>query len=446
MATQSKLQLLDLPNENLLGILAHISPLDLIAFRQSFDDVELERHLVLDENWERLSPRVRPSRYITLASPFDNGLRDRQLLQGRYMFIASHSSLILHDLEPRPGAECQEPIFHLSEPRCRYFFSSRRIAMGISDPYADIHIPMIKRKYPTHDSVIIWRLQPSQKPHLLQVADLSAPPAVDIPDVCISNGLLFSDQGRKADDPRLIPTIYDIATQKTYRFPTDIWYAHNQHYIEYLPEINTILITHTNERGGWTSPPQNTSPMFVAYSYPPPGNQETLSQTHLNRVTFPGLFSEPRVIRHQRTVSPSGAPATELSLAAVFTRGVDGQPGPIDVRLFTVLLSADSTDITFDVTSMIPNQSPGSESRRLSLSHGLAVTSNNTGRARVVLSSHHLGQMGGYGDIALFKVGRDGWVSSPVTLASSGRDYLFDGFRGRLVCLYSSNLEIVDFV
>ncbi|KAJ8093074.1 hypothetical protein PM082_020556 [Marasmius tenuissimus] len=227
---------------------------------------------------------------------------------------------------------------------------------------------------------------------------------------------------------------------------TNIWYAHNQHYIEYLPEINTILVTHTNERGGWTNPPQNTSPTFVAYSYPPPGNQETLTQTHLNRVAFPGLFSEPRVIRHQRIVSPSGAPATEFSLVAVFTRGIDGQPEPIDVRFFAVLLPVDTPDITFDVTSMIPNQSPGSESRRLTLSHGLTVTSNNTGRARVVLSSHRLGLMGGSGDIALFKVGRDGRVSSPATLASSGSDYLFDGFRGRLVCVYASHLEIFDFV
>ncbi|KAL0580448.1 hypothetical protein V5O48_001602 [Marasmius crinis-equi] len=481
MPVQSKLKILDFPDDGLYNILARCSPLDVIAFRQtcrrahelttkrflwieaarirstflpdrpleSFDGRELERLLVLDENWQNPSPRSRTSRY--LLSPYTD-ITYMELYHGRYMLVTSRSSLSLYDVE-KPEDELKEPLFHQFEPRCKYFFSSHRGPVGRSNSYGDVHIPMIKRKYPTHDSVVIWRLQPTQDPPLLQIAELSAPPLDDIPSVCISNGLVLSHHGKTLDEPRLIPTIYDIASQRTYRFHHEdgnAWYSNNQHYFEYLPEIGTILLTHTNERGSLTGPPAREDPSFIAYRFPPPGNEDTLTRTHFNLDTFPRALSEPAVISHERLTLPSGVSMKKLTLVGVCHPL--GAPHPIQVRTFNIFLPLNHPYVLFDIPETTSTEHSNLDSDiALSMFHSITVTPNRTGRARVVARTHRLGRLNGSsGEIVLYHVDSDGETTTPVHLSDGNvlisPSYLFDGFRGRLVCPYPSYLNIVDFV
>ncbi|KAG7086540.1 hypothetical protein E1B28_002491 [Marasmius oreades] len=471
--------MLDLGNDPLLEILARFSPLELTVFRQtcrrayrltkercvwtraaltyspflpdgpleSHDDRDLERYLLLDENWKRPSPLVRSSRHITkLASD----IQFMELFHGRYMFIAGRSSLTLFDLETS-GNDWDQPIFHQSEPRYKYFFASHRGPTGRSKKYGEIHISMIKRKYPTHDSVVILRLQPTEKIPLIQIAELRAPPLDDIPSVCNSNGLVFSDQGKNATDPGILPTIYDIASERTYRFPAsaaDTWQAHNRQYIEYIPSANLILVIHTSERGSFIPASMlQQDPSFETYAFPPPNNVGVLTQTHFNHGIFPGTFSEPVVISDETIALPSGASlGTKFTLVAAFN--ASDVPRPVEVRTFTVFLPVHSTDILFDTPDDplflvdVDAQSP------LFMVHNLFVTSNNSGRARITARTHRLGR-GSSDKIVLCEV-NEGKISNPTRLSYGGSmntpGYLFDGFRGRLVIPYPSLLSVVDFV
>ncbi|KAF9265765.1 hypothetical protein L218DRAFT_117558 [Marasmius fiardii PR-910] len=260
--------MLDLGDDPLFDILARFSPFELTVFRQtcrracqltkqrcvwtravvtyspflpqgpmeSLTDRDLEHYLLLDENWKRPSPRIRSSRYIT---KLPNEIQFMELFHGRYMFVAGRSSMTLFDLE-KSGNNWEQPIFYVSEPRYKYFFASHRGPTGRSQNYGEMYISMIKRKYPTHDSVVILQLQPTGKIPLVQIAELRAPPLNDIPSVCNSNGLVFSNQGKITSDPSILPTIYEIASQRTYRFPEQ--QLHGRHTINNILNMSRPLV------------------------------------------------------------------------------------------------------------------------------------------------------------------------------------------------------------
>ncbi|KAF9265764.1 hypothetical protein L218DRAFT_116778 [Marasmius fiardii PR-910] len=191
-------------------------------------------------------------------------------------------------------------------------------------------------------------------------------------------------------------------------------------------------------------------PSFEAYAFPPSSSLEVLTRTHFNHGVFPGTFSEPVVISHEKATPPSGAPSlgtTKITLVAAFHGST--APRPVEVRTFAIVVSADSTDIDFDISHEHPSPVSVDTRSPLSMVHRLSVTSSNSGRARIAARTHRLGR--GTGDqIVLCEVDEVGHLSTPISLSYGGSmgtsGYLFDGFRGRLIVPHPSFLNIVDYV
>ncbi|KAK7036412.1 hypothetical protein VNI00_011609 [Paramarasmius palmivorus] len=434
MKEQAQLQLL--PDDIIFKILPFLSPLDILRLRQvarRLHKLTLER-TVWTTTYRTSSlflPPISPSqtvhdleRALIRASQLDANWESAnlkiELYHGRYLLLRSRSSFCLYDLD-KPG-DWDTPIYESVEAGYTYVFSGLGPSRSDTSANEEVYIPILRRQRTMdQDLLTIWKLCPDKPCPLVVVSEFPTSPSTSI---WLANSILICDW-EKTTGTHPLPMVYDIKTQRRYRFPAprdpegeNIWKSQSYH-TEYIPTVDHVFAMHISL--------QET--VIQVFSYPPSDavDPDILIQTHFG--VCPKGFTEPALVASN--ANDGGDVTLTLCLTAIFHRA--------GLHLFRLHLHQDGT-LSFDIPP----------SGGISSAYSLIVTANRLGRARgvsltsnssVTLLLHNMEFT--FGDDPRTELRENSTIIPELTY---GNDYTYDGFRGRLCVPSDSSVEIYDFV
>ncbi|KAJ8093597.1 hypothetical protein PM082_020456 [Marasmius tenuissimus] len=404
------------------------------SFLPPFQSTEAFHRLVaraepLEKAWEH---RAR-LRKVAHRIPYNTALGQRPLVRllqhGRFLLLGQEKSMSLYDLERNDG---DQPVFAITDLEAKFSYAQNQINTTLLTD--DIYIPTFISKESSR-SLVIWQLQPSGSgSDVRRVADISLPFSREqFTNLLVSNGVIIFD----TDVDKSV--VYRVATRTFYRFPQrgnseSPWNVYQNHTIEHIADLNTILIVHTNDQ------PVGL-PLVEVFTFPANLSDELLVQTHAWEC--PRYFTEPRFIAFSHEQSPTDSPSLRVSLAAIFHgMGHDGPTVPSAVRPFQLTFHADGTTTPDFLRFLTP---PPGTSAAL---NGLVVTSDGVNRARAIAVSPSIsGDPNSHGNAVLYDIDlRTEQAIKIVGLVPTGQcgQTSFDGFRGRFCIESAGSIKVMD--